>query len=61
MLQPPHLLTRAAAASLADSDDKAHILHIPPRPNLASCDRDDEVLMLLRPMLPCPSSTSRLI
>jgi hypothetical protein len=61
MLRPPPLQIHAAAASLADSDDdhEVYILRIPPRPNLASSDRDDEVLMLLRPMPSCPSSTSR--
>jgi hypothetical protein len=48
----------AAAASLEDSDDKVPIPHFPPRSALVLCDSDDEVL-IPRPMLSCPSSTSR--
>jgi hypothetical protein len=46
---------RAATTSLADSDDE---LSISPRSALVLCDSDDEV-PVPRPMLSCPSSTSR--
>jgi hypothetical protein len=41
----------AAAASLANSDDKVHNLRIPPRPALVPCDGDDEGLILRRASL----------
>jgi hypothetical protein len=49
---------RAAAASVAESDDEVPMSRIPPRSALASCDGDDEVL-IPRPILSCPASTSR--
>jgi hypothetical protein len=56
-----HACTAAAPLKLADGDDEVHILHVPPQSALVfECDNDDEVIYP-RPMLSCPSSTSRLL